>query len=284
MIPRLYYNTQHAKILFKEYGRGVQDMITYALTIDDRQKRNRVAQAIVKVMGELQPAQNKKNPAFQHKLWDHLHIIANFELDVDSPFPKPRPEDLHHPLHAVSYPRLHIQQKHYGRHLEILIQRAIAMTETDKKAAMVRVIAHYMKMVHRNLNNEIVSDETVRRDLRSLSKGALDISLNDSSTLVVELDPLAPTKRKRKRSRNKSRGQEEQSHTTNSNNHTSQKQQVSNTHRNTPQKHSQTPTNKHHSHKQQQQHTRPQNPAPPAIESPNEGGGKRKRNRNRKKK
>jgi hypothetical protein len=255
---QLWYNTQNAKILFREYGRNVQAMVEYALSIADYQKRSRVAQGIVQTMSELLPAQNKKTDEFQHKLWDHLHIMADLELDIDCPFPKPIPEEQQFKPRSMAYPRLHYKNRHYGNHVQLLIQHAINTPNGEQKTAMVRMIAHYMKMVHKNLHNEIASEETIRNDLRGISKGQLDIIFTEENTLVLELDPEAPKKkRKRKRSHSKSK----QDFTNNTSN------QQLNSNNNT-------------------------NYAPPPTPSAQEtsdnnsanGAGKRKRKRNRKKK
>lgn len=307
MNQNLFYNTQHQKILFKEYGRSVQEMVAYSLTIADRQKRSRVAQSIVSLMSELLPAQNKNTDEFQHKLWDHLHIIANFELDIDSPFPKPNPEDLHHPIKSLVYPHLNIRHKHYGKHLEILVQRAIEMPDGDKKTAMVRIIAHYMKIVHKNLRNEIVSDESIRKDLKNLSKGALDIVFTEHNGFVLEADPPKPS-HKRKRSRSKLNQTEHRHHNTDNGNNNNRQNQSSNSNDshnpNRQQKSSDQPLRRHTRDSQQQSprsknlsgsnitHNPPHNNQPPANNNPppivqpeNSGSSaKRKRHRNRKKK
>lgn len=258
---QLSYNTQNPKILFREYGRNIQEMVEYALSIEDLSKRSRVAQGIVQTMSELLPAQNKKTEEFQHKLWDHLHIMANFALEVDSPFQKPAPEEQHHKIQHIAYPQLHYKNRHYGSHVQALIQHAIAMNEGEQKISMIRTIAHYMKMVHKNLKNEIASEETIRNDLRSLSKGQLDIIFTAENILVLEADP---PKKKHKRPNNQNNHQRSQ----NQNNH--QNQIVSPTH-----KQSEKSTNQPAPIMSQQQQT---TPTTNTNNSP-----KRKRNRNRRK-
>ncbi|MFN2261694.1 MAG: DUF4290 domain-containing protein, partial [Psychroflexus sp.] len=93
MIDNLEYNSERNELRIPEYGRNIQKMVEYALTLEDRDKRNRTAKTIIDVMGNMSP-HLRDVPDFQHKLWDQLFIISNFELDVDSPFPKPSKEEL----------------------------------------------------------------------------------------------------------------------------------------------------------------------------------------------
>ena len=67
-----------------EYGRGIQEMVDYAVTLTDRDERQRCANTIVTIMGNMFP-HLRDVPDFKHKLWDHLAIMADYKLDIDYP-------------------------------------------------------------------------------------------------------------------------------------------------------------------------------------------------------
>ena len=114
---KLLYNTERVRLYIPEYGRNVQKMVDYLKTIEDREKRNEQARAVVKVMEILNPAVHLQED-YEHKLWDHLHIISGFGLDVDSPYPKPEPESLNDRPAAVPIKKKPIKANHYGRNIE----------------------------------------------------------------------------------------------------------------------------------------------------------------------
>src|ERR1044071_2208316 len=124
------YNTGQPIMAIAEYGRNVHRMIDYCVTIEDREERTRCAKSIVRVMAILNPAL-KEYSDYEHKLWDHLFIISNYQLDVDSPYPKPKQDELKSKPEPVKYPQSDIRFRHYGKILEDLIQKA--MVETDDK-------------------------------------------------------------------------------------------------------------------------------------------------------
>jgi hypothetical protein len=78
------YNTQRKKMSLPEYGRNVLKMIEHIKTIKDPEERNRAARSIIQIMSNLNPNLREVTD-YKHKLWDHLMIIADFDLNVDSP-------------------------------------------------------------------------------------------------------------------------------------------------------------------------------------------------------
>ena len=171
---KLLYNTERVRLYIPEYGRNVQKMVEYIKTIEDRQKRNEQAKAVIKVMEIINPAV-KLQENFEHKLWDHLHIISGFSLDVDSPYPVPAPESLHEKPLMVPIEKRPIKATHYGRNIENIIE-LIAQTEDGAaKAEMLRSLAVYMRQQYLIWNKDTVSDQTILQDIVKLSDGRITI-------------------------------------------------------------------------------------------------------------
>lgn len=165
------YNTQREKLILPEYGRHVQDMINYVASIPDREKRNEQIKAVIAVMGTLNP-QLRDTPDFRHKLWDHVQIISDFKIDIDSPYPLPtketiqaRPEKV--PLHTDK-----IRLACYGRNIQNMIDLIAQRQEDDEvKKYMIKVIASYMKQQYLIWNKDSVAEETIFQDIKFLSGG-----------------------------------------------------------------------------------------------------------------
>lgn len=168
------YNSQREMMKIPEYGRNIQKMIGYAMEIDDREKRNTLAQAIIAVMGQLNPHLRDVSD-FNHKLWDHLFIISDFKLDVDSPYPKPSPESLEEKPEKLSYPHKNITYRHYGRNVELMIKKASEMEEGEGKQAFVTTIANLMKKFYLTWNRDSVADEVILNQLTEISNGELKV-------------------------------------------------------------------------------------------------------------
>lgn len=165
---KLLYNTERVRLYIPEYGRNVQKMVDYLKTIEDREKRNEQARAVVKVMEILNPAVHLQED-YEHKLWDHLHIISGFGLDVDSPYPKPEPESLNDRPAAVPIKKKPIKANHYGRNIESIIDLIAETEDGDNKTAMIRSLAIYMRQQYLIWNKDSVSDETIFQDIEKLS-------------------------------------------------------------------------------------------------------------------
>ena len=127
------YNTQERHLALPEYGRSVQKMVDHALTIEDRDERQRCANTIVKIMGNMFPLL-KDMPDFKQKLWDHLAIMSDFKLDIDYPYEVVRPDSLHCNPERIPYANGRIRYRHYGRLLEDLIHKAVEMPEGEERA------------------------------------------------------------------------------------------------------------------------------------------------------
>ena len=188
------YNTQRAKMIIPEYGRNIQKMIEYTIKIEDKEERNKAARAIISIMGNLNP--HLRDVAdFKHKLWDHLFIISDFKLEIDSPYEKPTPESLYEKPKQVPYSEYAIKYKHYGKIIELLIKEAIAFEDGPEKEMLIKLIANHMKKCYLTWNREVVNDELIFEDLKKLSGGALVVS--EDLKLSESRDILSKNKKKR---------------------------------------------------------------------------------------
>jgi len=194
------YNTQREKMKISEYGRNVQKMIDNAVTIEDREKRTRTAYAIVSIMSHLNPAV-KDSSDYQRTLWDHMHIISDFRLDVDGPFPAPTEEELFKKPERIAYSDVNIKYRHYGKNIHAIIKKAIEYEDGPEKEALIHTIANHLKKSYLNWNRESVTDETIAAHLLEMSKGKL--VLQDEATLTATGEILARNKPKKKKFQSK---------------------------------------------------------------------------------
>jgi hypothetical protein len=162
------YNTSRNKLILPEYGRNIQKMVEHILTIPDKEERNRLAQAVIIIMGNMNPHLRDIND-FKHKLWDHLAIMADFKLDIDFPYEIPQPEEFAEKPRRVSYNNSGIQYRHYGHIVESLIKEAIKLPEGEDKDTLIRLIANHMKKSYLAWNRDSVTDEIIFNDLSTLS-------------------------------------------------------------------------------------------------------------------
>ena len=169
------YNTSRRGLVLPEYGRNIQRMVNHVKTVEDREERNRLAKAIIQIMGTMNP--HLRDVAdFKHKLWDHLAIISDFELDVDSPYPTPTREQIFKKPDRLKYQHPDdIRFKHYGRVLEDMIDNAITYPDGEEKDYLIEVILNLMKKSFLNWNRETVSDELIFNDLVMLSRNRLKV-------------------------------------------------------------------------------------------------------------
>jgi len=168
----MLYNTQQKRLPLPEYGRSIQNMVDFAMTIEDRAERQRCANTIINIMGGMFP-HLRDVPDFKHKLWDHLAIMADFRLDIDYPYEIVRKENLNTKPDQIPYPSTKIRYRHYGRTLEILIRKACEFPEGDEKNNLIALIANHMKKDYMAWNKDTVDDAKINEDLMEYSKGQL---------------------------------------------------------------------------------------------------------------
>lgn len=188
MIENLQYNNERSDLAIPEYGRHIHKMIQQVMAEDDKEQRNKQAQAIIGIMGNLNP--HLRDVAdFQHKLWDQLFIMSDFKLDVDAPFPKPSAEVLASPPTPLDYPQSYPKYRFYGNNIKGMIDVVVDWEEGDLKEALVYVIANHMKKCFLNWNKDTVEDHVIFNHLAELSGGKLVLSsehvtLTDSENLI----------------------------------------------------------------------------------------------------
>lgn len=211
------YNSTRPKLILAEYGRNVQNMVDYICSLPTKEERNKYAQVVIDMMGVLNP--HLRDVAdFKHKLWDHLHIISDFKIDVDSPYPIPDRAEIHHKPQLLSYPQHRIRFKHYGYTVERMIEKAVAMPNADNRHKMAISIANFMKMAYVTWNKDFVQDDHIIQDLAELSGNVL---LLPADTVLTKLDFKTPPPG------NRSKGAATPTHQKNNNNTNNNRKQNS---------------------------------------------------------
>lgn len=173
------YNTERTRLHMPEYGRLIQQLVERCKELPTKEERNEMAVAIVDFMGQRNP-QLRDEENYKHKLWDHLYILSEYDLDVDSPYPFPTVEELQQKPKKMQYPALQGDFKFYGKSILQLIEKAIELESGDEKDALIQVIANNMKKSYNVYNKEHVQDEVIFRHLKDLSDDRLDLTGLDS--------------------------------------------------------------------------------------------------------
>ncbi len=175
------YNTTRNQLVMREYGRHIQRMIEYLMTLDDNEKRQKNARTVIELMGFLNP-HLKNVEDFRHMLWDHLFLISDFQLEVESPYPIPTRETLKAKPGPLRYPKGYPRYSHIGRNIETVINKALAEENPEKRQGFANAIAYYMKLVYSNWHKEIVHDDAIQGELSGITQGQLEFT----STPVVK--------------------------------------------------------------------------------------------------
>lgn len=197
------YNTKMKPLALPEYGRNIQNMVDYCLTIADREERTNCAYSIISTMGNLFP-QLRDLTEFKHLLWDHLAIMSDFKLDIDYPYEVVKRESLTADPNRVEYSSpLQIRYRHYGKLIQGMIEKAISLTDEEEKRELSIYIANYMKKCYIMYNKDGVADQKIFDDLRDMSKGDIrlsvdDVTLEDCKDLLVNPNQSSSKKKKKK--------------------------------------------------------------------------------------
>lgn len=173
------YNTQRAHLKLREYGRNVQNLVAHIKTEEDKEKRNTMVGTLVELMKQVNPNLNKDTDEYDQKIWDDVYIISEFDIDVDSPFPKPEPSLLDKKPERLKYFSNEIKYKHYGRSIELLIEKAINLEDPKEKEGAVIVIGKLMKSFFQTWNKDGIEDELVLKNIKRMSNDQLDIDINN---------------------------------------------------------------------------------------------------------
>ena len=186
------YNTQQRKLPLPEYGRSVQNMVDHALTIEDREERQRCANTIIKIMGGMFPYLRDESDNNQ-KLWDHLAIMSDFKLDIDYPVEVVKKESLEVKPERIVYPRHTYRFRHYGQYIQTLVKKAAEYEEGDEKKQLVNLIANQMRKDFMNWNKDQIDTQKIADDLMALSDGQLKV--NPEDIRLVEQRTFMPRRR-----------------------------------------------------------------------------------------
>ena len=204
----LDYNTDRKHLIMPEYGRHVQSMIEYCSTLSDREHRTKVANSIVDVIGNLNP-KLRDNPDYRHKLWDHLFVMSEFDLEVDSPYPVLTKEKLSERPEIVPYPKKSRTHRYYGNVLQTMIQTVSEIDPSPERDAMEFDIANQMKRAYLSWNKDNVDDSIIFSELRTLSGGKLglkDAILTVAKGVISQNAPLNTKLKKKKKPQFKRKG------------------------------------------------------------------------------
>ncbi len=188
------YNTERKKLILPEYGRNIQKMINHIKTIKDRDERNLATKTVIQIMQNM-INQGRDMGEFKRKLWDHLAVIADFELDIDAPYELPEKESLRVKPERVAYNSNPIKFKHYGRGIELLVGKALEMEEGEDRDRLIKLIANHMKRSHVTWNKAKVTDDVIFKDLIKISGGKLKI--NESLVLADSREIFMKNRKKR---------------------------------------------------------------------------------------
>lgn len=177
-------------MIIPEYGRNVQKMVDYLVTIEDRDERNKQAQNLIAIIANLNPQVYETDEDPKHKLWDHLYIMSDFKLDVDSPYPPPTPESLLEKPQSVEYPAKNRKMRHYGNNVRRMIEYGIKLEDGEEKTALTKAIANVMKKHYIVWNKDHVNDQVIIKNLNQMSENQLDtegLELAEKTVLVPNM-------------------------------------------------------------------------------------------------
>lgn len=199
------YNTEDKPLILPEYGRNIQNMVDYCVSIEDRTERKRCADTIINIMGNMFPHLRDVND-FKHILWDHLAIMADFKLDIDYPYEIVNKEDLHSRPAKLPYGNSRIRYRHYGKTMEQMILKATELQESEERNQLVKLLANQMKKSFLTWNKDTVEDEKIFKDLHELSRGNIELSvdkikLTDSRDLLARNAPSTNRKSQSRKGR-----------------------------------------------------------------------------------
>lgn len=176
----LEYNSDREKLIIPEYGRHIQKLVNHCVNLPTKEERNEMANAIIDVMGNLQP-HLRDVPDFKHKLWDQLFIMSDFKLDADSPYPQPSQEELRAKPEPLGYPKSASKYKFYGNNIQTMIDTALTWEDGELKEALIYTIANHMKKCYLNWNKDTVEDDVIFDHLSELSDGKINLTSKEET-------------------------------------------------------------------------------------------------------
>lgn len=204
VVSNLEYNSERKPLIIPEYGRHLHKLIDQAIATESREERNKLAKYIISVMGTMNP-HLRDVPDFQHKLWDQLFIMSDFQLDVDSPYPIPSKEVLKMKPDPLNYPQNFPKYRFYGNNITYMIAVANQWEEGEMKSALVKVIANHMKKCYLSWNKDTVTDAVIFEHLYELSGGKLNLT-GSTEELSNTQDLMRTNKRMSNKMQNNNNG------------------------------------------------------------------------------
>lgn len=170
------YNTERPHLILKEYGRNVQKLVEYIRSVPDKDKRTELAYTLIELIKQLTPT-IKDQPEDPQRVWDDLYIIADFNLDINSPYPVPERDILFKKPEKVAYPQSQVRFKHYGKNIEKLVKEALKMEDPQERQDAIIYLGKLMKTFYGNWNKETLDDSVILKDIQDMSGGALDMTI-----------------------------------------------------------------------------------------------------------
>ncbi len=203
----MQYNSSREHLRLREYGRNFQMMVNHLKTVEDKEKRTKLAKGVVELMGQMNPNIGGANvEEYKQMLWDSFYIMSDFDIDVDGDFPMPAREMVNEKPPHPGYPRQRIKFRHYGKNVQTMIDKAAKMTDPEKKEAFTTLIGNYMKLVHRNWNRDDANDQVVMEDMVSMSKNQLKVGEDVDLDILVKAAGISNPQYQNSRSNNKKGG------------------------------------------------------------------------------
>ena len=196
-IKGLDYNTHRDKLLMPEYGREIQKMVDYAVSLTDKSKRQSCAQEIIRMM-ETKVPELRENADFEQTLWDHLYLMSHKQLDIDWPFDLTAAEKLQDKPNAIPLPQEGMRLRHYGKLLEQLFEKLKTMPEGEERDALAFYTANQMKRNLITWGHGSMSDEKVADDRARYTDGVIQLDLSKLKLEKVTAAEEPKTKKKKK--------------------------------------------------------------------------------------
>ena len=217
---RKNYNYTRRKLYLPEYGRHIHQMVDSLLMIEDRAERTRQAKAVIAVMGNINPML-RDTEEFKHKLWDHLFIMSDFQLDVDSPYMQPSRQDLEIKPKKLPYPQSRVMFKHYGKHAQRFVRRLVEVQHTHSVDGQMVDIARFMRNKSYEFNHEHPNNESIVRDIGLMAEGNVEIDMKQITNMRSDYRPHASQSRNGVKGKKPQHAQHTHAHSSHSSQHAS---------------------------------------------------------------
>lgn len=196
------YNTQRSQLKLPEYGRTIQQMVDYCCSLEDRNERTKAAHAVIAIMGNMNP--HLRDVAdFKHKLWDHLAIMSDFNLNIDWPYPLPDMELLYEKPEKLPYSDNRFRYRHYGKFIESILKKVNEIEDPAKKDILIEMMANHMKRSYMSWKRETITDDVIFKELMIITNGAVEIPMNvklgDFREVLIQAQPVNSRTNQKKR-------------------------------------------------------------------------------------